>query len=367
MGERVGLSVCRSHPKKFCCEEKALEDKKEMGSDEDEYVAKFHLEKQCEGYDDQLGRPAVYLTNPEGTEDIILADADGSAGQLWHWSKEMLVCDTGKALDISADGVVANAVHGGDSQKLYLFKHVSRIDGTVYMLIGPHSEKNERFDKSFLLVPKGEGKAVIKEIDPYILEAAEKGYSSAIKNDGREFVYREIYTSEPKETEDKFHLEKQCEGFEDQPGRPAVYLTNPEGTEDVILADADGSAGQVWHWSKDMLICDTGKVLDVSADGVVATAVHGGDSQKFYHFKHNSAVDGKEYVFIGPLSEKNEEGEKTFLSVPADEGKAIIKLADPWILEALGKGLSSIITGGQLGWEFAYRRIYEVKESAGEK
>merc|ERR1711915_86605 len=326
----------------FVVKKKHQKDKKEMGSDEDEYVAKFHLEKQCEGYDNQPVRPAVYLTNPKGTEDIILADADGSTGQLWHWSKDMLVCDTGKALDISSDG-------------------------TVYVLIGPLSEKNERFDKSFLSVPKGEGKAVMKEIDPYILEAAEKGYSSAIKNDGREFVYREIYITEPKETEDKFHMEKQCEGFEDQPGRAAVYLTNPEGTEDVILADADGSAGQVWHWSKDMLVCDTGKVLDVSADGVVANAVHGGDSQKFYNFKHNSAVDGKEYVFIGPLSEKNEEGEKTFLSVPADEGKAIIQLADPWILDALGKGLSSIITGGQLGWEFAYRRIYELKESSAEK
>merc|ERR1719268_268335 len=130
----------------------------------------------------------------------------------------------------------------------------------------------------------------------------------------------------------KFHLEKQEEVPErmGQPGRPALYLTNPEGTEDIILAEPDGSFGQIWHWSQDMLLCDTGKALDISKDGVVAKAVHGGDSQRFYPFKLTSPMTEKEYLFMGRLSEKDEDGkpapwDSVFVSVPEDGGKATLK------------------------------------------
>merc|ERR1711872_308612 len=132
-----------------------------------------------------------------------------------------------------------------------------------------------------------------------------------------------------KEEMAKFHLEKEEEvpvNFElGKPARPALYLTNPEGTNEIILAMPDGSFGQIWHWSQDMLLCDTGKALDISSDGVVAKAVHGGDSQRFYPFKLTSNMNEKEYLFIGLLSEKDEDGkptpgEKVFLSTPKIHG-----------------------------------------------
>jgi len=160
----------------------------------------------------------------------------------------------------------------------------------------------------------------------------------------------------------KFHLEKQEEVPErmGQPRRPALYLTNPEGTEEIILAEPDGSFGQIWHWSQDMLLCDTGKALDISKDGVVAKAVHGGDSQRFYPFKLTSPMTEKEYLFMGRLSEKDEDGkptpkEKVFLSVPKDEGKATMKPIDAFYLyDVAATNAQNTI---QQCWDFAYRQI----------
>merc|ERR1711915_96646 len=167
-----------------------------------------------------------------------------------------------------------------------------------------------------------------------------------------------------KESVAKFHLEKQEEVQErmGQPGRPALYLTNPEGTEDVILAKPDGSFGQIWHWSQNILLCDTGKALDISQGGVVATLVHGGDSQRFYPFKLTSSMNEKEYLFIGRLSEKDEEGkptagEKVFLSVPKIQGmgRPTMKAIDAFYLyDVAAQNPSNTI---QQCWHFAYRQI----------
>lgn len=145
-----------------------------------------------------------------------------------------------------------------------------------------------------------------------------------------------------------------------KPRRPALYLTNPEGTDEIILAAPDGSFDQIWHWSQDMLLCDTGKALDISADGVVAKAVHGGESQWFHPFKITSNMNEKEYLLIGRLSEKDIFGkpvpqDSLFLLVPKDEGKATMQPIDDYYLYDMAeKNAQNTI---QQCWDFVYRQI----------
>merc|ERR1719499_969455 len=587
-----------------------LEFKAASKASKNEAKAKFHLEKQ-EEVPERMGqprRPALYLTNPEGTEEIILAEPDGSFGQIWHWSQDMLLCDTGKALDISADGVVAKAVHGRDSQRFYPFKLTSPMTEKEYLFMGRLSEKDEdgkptAKEKVFLSVPKDDGKATMKPIDAFYLydvaatnaqntiqqcwdfayreiDASDKGIkskgtapkesSSPVKkgqeanlgdlmglmaglaaafsppeqqqeieenfnqlgqamggmlgglaemskalthsytwekmdsnklpenalaggndggknnvfvalgcvsgkptigkvhnttryfgsDDGRErrvtdedfyvlcmepeaeyewvkytgdgklpgeelnfrdigmvrigrgktgkaltpgivvssedsHVFCALYdgrvnnskefevlvvkskemkvklefnaaTSASKnESMAKFHLEKQEEVPErmGQPRRPALYLTNPEGTDEIILAEPDGSFGQIWHWSQDMLLCDTGKALDISSDGVVANIVHGGESQRLYPFKLTSPTNEKEYLFIGRRSDLGDDGQPALLQpvfvwVPKDQGKATMKPIDAgYLYDVIAKNPNANAKTLEHCWEFAYRQI----------
>merc|ERR1719268_428769 len=167
----------------------------------------------------------------------------------------------------------------------------------------------------------------------------------------------------------KFHLEKQEEVPErmGQPGRPALYLTNPEGTDEIILTPPDGSFGQIWHWSQDMLLCDTGKALDISPDGVVANLVHVQakpcSSQRFYPFKLSSPMNEKEYMFIGRLSDFGDDGkpallQPVFVCVPKDQGKATMKPIDAgYLYDVIAQNPNANAKTLQHCWEFAYRKI----------
>jgi len=170
-----------------------------------------------------------------------------------------------------------------------------------------------------------------------------------------------------KEAMAKFHLEKEEEvpvNFElGKPARPALYLTNPEGTDEIILAMPDGSFGQIWHWSQDMLLCDTGKALDISSDGVVANLVHGGESQRLYPFKLTSPTNEKEYLFIGRRSDLGDDGQPALLQpvfvwVPKDQGKATMKPIDAgYLYDVIAKNPNANAKTLDHCWEFAYRQI----------
>merc|ERR1711915_598350 len=171
------------------------------------------------------------------------------------------------------------------------------------------------------------------------------------------------------EAKTKFHLEKQEEVPErmGQPGRPALYLTNHGGTDEIILARPDGSFGQIWHWSQDMLLNDTGKALDISSDGVVANLVHVQakpcSSQRFYPFKLSSPMNEKEYMFIGRLSDLGDDGkpallQPVFMCVPKDQGKAIMKPIDAgYLYDVIAQNPNANAKTLQHCWEFAYRQI----------
>merc|ERR1711874_483438 len=62
-----------------------------------------------------------------------------------------------------------------------------------------------------------------------------------------------------------FFLEKQSatKSWPGKPGRKGLYLTNPENSDKLVLAEQDFSPSQVWSWSNNMLKCRTGKVLAI--------------------------------------------------------------------------------------------------------
>merc|ERR1719348_2613168 len=72
-------------------------------------------------------------------------------------------------------------------------------------------------------------------------------------------------TEGKKEAKVKFYMEKQAatQPRPGRPGRPGLYLTNPENTDKLVLAEQDFSHSQTWYWSNNMLMCETGKVLDI--------------------------------------------------------------------------------------------------------
>ena len=116
-----------------------------------------------------------------------------------------------------------------------------------------------------------------------------------------------------------------------------------------------------------MLLCDTGKALDISPGGVVANLVHRGDSQRFYPFKLTSPMNEKEYLFIGRLSEKDEDGkptpgEKVFLSIPKiqEMGRPTMKPIDAFYLNDVAAQNPAYTI--ENCWHFAYRHIDASKE-----
>eukprot|EP00091_Calanus_sinicus_P023545 TRINITY_DN8002_c0_g1_i2.p1 TRINITY_DN8002_c0_g1~~TRINITY_DN8002_c0_g1_i2.p1 ORF type:complete len:106 (-),score=23.84 TRINITY_DN8002_c0_g1_i2:60-377(-) len=85
----------------------------------------------------------------------------------------------------------------------------------------------------------------------------------------------------------RFYLQKQ----EESPGRPGLYLTNPKNSSKLVLAEQDYSASQTWRWDNDMLMCDTGKVLNIDGNfkvgqgaPLLAWEPHGAENQKFCPF-----------------------------------------------------------------------------------
>jgi len=169
-----------------------------------------------------------------------------------------------------------------------------------------------------------------------------------------------------KEAMAKFHLEVPEVPVNldlGQPARPALYLTNLEGTDEIILAIPDGSFGQIWHWSQDMLLCDTGKALDISPDGVVANRVHGGESQRFYPFKLTSPMNEKEYLIIGRHSDLGDDGkpallQPVFVWVPRDQEKATMKPIDAgYLYDVIAQNPNANAKTLEHCWEFAYRQI----------
>merc|ERR1712025_6638 len=85
---------------------------------------KFYLEKQAptEARPGRPGRPGLYLTNPENTNKLVLAEQDFSPSQTWYWSNNMLMCATGKALEFEenyepGDNVYTKNPDGGEQQK----------------------------------------------------------------------------------------------------------------------------------------------------------------------------------------------------------------------------------------------------------
>ena len=136
-----------------------------------------------------------------------------------------------------------------------------------------------------------------------------------------------------------------------KPGRPALYLTNPEGTDEI----------------QDMLLCDTGKALDISPDGVVANLVHVQakpcSSQRFYPFKLSSPMNEKEYMFIGRLSDLGDDGkpallQPVFVWFPRDQEKATMKPIDAgYLYDVIAQNPNANAKTLQHCWEFAYRQI----------
>jgi len=163
----------------------------------------------------------------------------------------------------------------------------------------------------------------------------------------------------------RFYLQKQEESPAKfgRPGRPGLYLTNPENSNELVLAEQDFSANQTWHWNNNNeLMCDTGKVLDIVCEAgpgapLIANPYngHGGESQKFCPFKIFCKMTEKEYCFIGRLAEQDVQGDRLFLTVP-EEGTACLETVDSFHLFA--KNMTNTI---EMCWKFAYRQI-EVKE-----
>jgi len=162
----------------------------------------------------------------------------------------------------------------------------------------------------------------------------------------------------------KFYLEKQEGG----PGRPGLYLTNPENTNKLVLAEQDFSPSgvvspsQTWHWSNNMLMCATGKALDVDGNfkiandaPVLAFEPHGGPNQQFYPLKIVSPMlPDKEFCLIGMLAEKYQRpssSERVFFNIKED-GSACLNTVDDYLLNAKNKQNTI-----DMCWNFVYRMI----------
>ena len=111
-----------------------------------------------------------------------------------------------------------------------------------------------------------------------------------------------------------------------------------------------------------MLLCDTGKVLDIDGDfkvgqgaPLLAWESHGGENQKFCPFKIICPMTEKEYCFIGRLAEQEVQGDRLFLTVPK-EGPPYLETVDFFHLFA--KNMTNTI---DMCWKFVFRQI-EVKE-----
>jgi len=171
----------------------------------------------------------------------------------------------------------------------------------------------------------------------------------------------------------KFYLEKQeaTESLPGKPGRPGLYLTNPENTNKLVLAKQDFSPSQTWCWSNNMLMCDTGKVMDIDGNfkpgndaPILAWEPHGGENQQFYPFKIVSPmVPDKEFCLIGRMTEKDQKPsnrERVFFNIKED-GTACLNTVDDYLLEAKNKQNTI-----DMCWNFVYRMI-PAKEGGEEK
>jgi len=170
----------------------------------------------------------------------------------------------------------------------------------------------------------------------------------------------------------KFYLEKQeaTESLPGKPERPGLYLTNPENTNKLVLGKQDFSPSQTWYWSNNMLMCETGKVLDIDGNfkpgndaPMLAWEPHGGENQQFYPFKIVSPmVPEKEFCLIGRLTEKDQKPsnrERVFFNIKED-GTACLNTVDDYLLEAKNKQNTI-----DMCWNFVYRMI--PAEEGGEK
>jgi len=172
----------------------------------------------------------------------------------------------------------------------------------------------------------------------------------------------------------KFYLQKQeaTSARPGQPGRPCLCLTNPENTNELVLAEQNFSPSQTWHWFNDILVCGTGQVLHDLGESprkqsLLGNAIIAGkpgqdlygnpvEIQKFYPFKIISPmIPDKEFCFIGKLSEKGSMGEKVFLYV-SESGSTCMETVDDYLLNA--KNMQNTI---DMCWQFVYRQI-EAKE-----
>jgi len=173
--------------------------------------------------------------------------------------------------------------------------------------------------------------------------------------------------------EKKFYLEKQeaTESLPGKPGRPGLYLTNPENTNKLVLAKQDFSPSQTWYWSNNMLMCETGKVMDIDGNfkpgndaPILAWEPHGGENQQFYPFKIVSPmVPDKEFCLIGRMTEKDQKPsnrERVFFNIKED-GTACLNTVDDYLLEAKNKQNTI-----DMCWNFVYRMI-PAKEGGEEK
>ena len=147
-----------------------------------------------------------------------------------------------------------------------------------------------------------------------------------------------------------------------RPGRPGLYLTNPENSNKLALSEQDFSPSQTWHWSNNMLMCETGKVLDIEGRfkpdddaPVLAWEPHGGENQNFYPFKIVSPmIPDKEFCLIGRFAEKEikpSNRERVFFNIKED-GTACLNTVDDYLLEA--KNNQNTI---DMCWNFVYRMI----------
>ena len=139
-------------------------------------------------------------------------------------------------------------------------------------------------------------------------------------------------------------------------------MTNPENSDKLVLAEQDFSSSQTWRWANNMLLCDTGKVLDIDGNfkagqgaPLLAWEPHGGENQKFCPFKIVCPMTDKEYCFIGRLAEEDVQGDRLFLTVP-EEGPACLETINSFHL--LAKNMTNTI---EMCWKFVFRQI-EAKE-----
>jgi len=190
-----------------------------------------------------------------------------------------------------------------------------------------------------------------------------------VKSKGKEEKIIEIHPSQQEEEEKTentvyFYLEKQAptEARPGRPGRPGLYLTNPENTNKLVLAEQDFSPSQTWYWSNNMLMCATGKVLDIDGNfkpgddaPVLVWEPHGGENQQFYPLKIESPMmPEKEFCLIGRLVEKDQKpsnSERVFFNIKED-GTACLNTVDSYLLEAKNKQNTL-----DMCWNFVYRQV----------